>query len=72
MGVQGPTRFRFDYWLWDQLQRKGMTQAQLSKKTGLDPSAISLYLSRRRVPNIESFLKILSALELNIYFRDAN
>ena len=63
MEKQKPIGFTFDYWLWDKLREKGMTQKQLSQKSGVHESAITLYLARRRSPTMATLTKILTALD---------
>lgn len=66
MGKQEPIGFRFDYWLWDRLKEKGMTQEQLARKAGIDASSVTLYLSRRRSPTLATLTKILTALDATL------
>lgn len=66
MAKQKPIGFRFDYWLWDRLQEKGMTQEQLAQQAGMSPSAITLYLARRRSPTLATLTKILTVLDARL------
>lgn len=70
MAKQKPIGFRFDYWLWDRLQEKGMTQAELAQKTGLNPSAITMYLGRRRSPTLATLTKILTVLDATLEIKE--
>ena len=66
MGAEKQIGFRFDYWLWERLKEKGMTQEQLARKAGIDASSVTLYLSRRRSPTLATLTKILTALDATL------
>ena len=63
-------KFLFDYWLYEQLRRKGKSQKWLADKAKICPSVITLYLERQRVPNLNTFLAILDALGLEMEFKE--
>lgn len=42
-----------------------MSQAELARKTGLDPTAISHLESGRREPSLETFRKVVLALNVS-------
>ena len=44
------------------LQKKGMTQADLSRKSGLSEVSISRYMSGERLPNCKAIMAICDAL----------
>jgi transcriptional regulator with XRE-family HTH domain len=54
----------FPQWLINQMDRKGITQADLSKLSGLSTAAISLILSSSRGAGTDACLAIAKALKL--------
>lgn len=44
------------------LQKKGMTQKELSVASGIIESSISLYINNARTPGLESYKKIVNAV----------
>ena len=70
MAKQKPIGFRFDYWLWDRLQEKEITQEQLAQQAGMSPSAITLYLARRRSPTLATLTKILTVLDATLEIKE--
>ncbi len=51
--------------LREAMKQRGMTQAQLSRQTGLNKTAISQYLSKRFGPGDDSLAKIAKALDVS-------
>lgn len=47
-------------------KQKGLSQAELAKKTGLSRQAISLYEIGKREPNLNTWQKLASALEISV------
>ncbi len=43
-----------------------MSQTELAKKTGLEPSAISHYECGRRVPSLKNLIKLAKALNVSV------
>lgn len=50
------------------LRDKGLSQRELAKKSGLDESTISLYMSGSRTPNLKNHIKLCEALGVDINF----
>ncbi|WP_422122897.1 helix-turn-helix domain-containing protein [Planococcus sp. X10-3] len=50
------------------LKNKGISQRELAKKSGLDESTISLYMSGTRTPNLKNHVKLCEALGVDINF----
>lgn len=51
---------------------KGITHETISEKTGLQRSNVSRMFALRYCPSLENWLKILKAVEVNIFFEDRN
>jgi transcriptional regulator with XRE-family HTH domain len=47
-------------------ERRGMSQSELAKATGLMPSAVSHFELGRRTPTCENLLKLADALEISL------
>lgn len=50
------------------LKEKGLTQRELARKSGLDESTISLYMSGTRTPNLKNHMKLCEALGVDLNF----
>lgn len=50
------------------IKEKGISQRELAKKSGLDESTISLYVSGARTPNLKNHVKLCQALGVDINF----
>ncbi len=50
--------------------KKGITQEVIEKKSGLIQSNISRFFSLKYKPNLDTFLKIAKAIEVNFFFED--
>lgn len=53
--------------LLDVLKIRGISQAELAKRTGLTPAMICQISSSRRCPTITNAIKIAGALSCSIY-----
>jgi DNA-binding phage protein len=51
-------------------EAKGITQEEISYKTGLLQSNISRVFSLRYCPTLQTFLAIATAIEVNFFFED--
>jgi len=51
---------------------KGITQEMISERTGLHQSNISRMFQLRYCPSLDNWLKIVKAVEVNIFFEDRN
>jgi len=46
-------------------EQRGLTQTQLGQRAGMAPAAISHFETAQRVPSLESFVRLVDALELS-------
>lgn len=60
--------FRFDLWLYNQMQRRGWSRQDMAEKTGLDRVTIGYYLTNVRLPTMTSLALILKALGMHMEF----
>lgn len=51
-------------------ESKGFTQQQISEITGFTQSNISRVFSLKYAPNLDTFLKIAKAIQVNFFFED--
>lgn len=51
-------------------QQKGITQQQIADETGLIRSNISRFFSAKFTPDLNNFLIIAKAIEVNFFFED--
>lgn len=60
--------------LIEMLQEARMTQRELADAAGLSEGAISMYISRNRMPNVKALINISEALDVTLddlmYFGD--
>ena len=49
---------------------KGITQLEISERTGMLQSAISRFFSLKFKPTLETFLQVAQALKINFFFED--
>ena len=54
--------YDFGEWLDDEMERQEITRYELAKRSGLNNMAIYYYITYKRVPNLDSFFRILKAL----------
>lgn len=59
-------KFRFDLWLYNELQKRGMKQIDLANKTGVSPATITYFLQNKRMPNTRTLAVILDALDMHL------
>ena len=59
-------RLEFGKRLCKMLNRRGITQLELSQKTGISPMAISNYINRKATPSLYNASKIARALNCSI------
>ena len=57
---------RFSERLYYKLMRVGMTQYELSRKTGISSIMISRYCTGKSIPTVYNLLKIMKALKCSI------
>ena len=48
------------------MKEKKITQSELSKRTGLTPSALSNYVNDKREPKVSTLIKIAEGLETDV------
>lgn len=58
------TKVTFSQWLQNELTARGMSQADLARKSGLTTGAISNLINDVRHPSVEALLAIAKALKL--------
>lgn len=46
-------------------EQRGLTQTQLGQRAGMAPAAISHFETAQRVPSLESFVRLVDALEVS-------
>jgi DNA-binding XRE family transcriptional regulator len=65
-GVRVMTNFRkvFSSNLKRLRENRGLTQADLAKRTGLNPAAISHFETGQRLPSLGNYKKLLEALRI--------
>lgn len=51
-------------------RKKGLTNEKLGQLTGLQRSNVSRMFALKYCPSLENWLKILKAVEVNIFFED--
>ena len=49
---------------------KGITQLEISERTGMLQSAVSRFFSLKFKPTLETFLQVAQALKVNFFFED--
>lgn len=59
-------RIEFSKRLYKMLDRKGITQLELSKRTGISTMAISKYINRKATPSLHNANKIARALGCSV------
>jgi transcriptional regulator with XRE-family HTH domain len=50
--------------------QKGLTHQQIADNSGLQRSHVSRFFNLKFSPNIETFLKVANAIEVNFFFED--
>ena len=50
--------------------QKGISQNEISEKTGMLQSAVSRFYSLKFKPTLETFLQVAQALKVNFFFED--
>lgn len=61
-GLKESGHYRFGDWLRREIDRAGLTQAELARMTAIDPGMISHWTNGRRLPAAESCEKLADAL----------
>ena len=51
-------------------ESKGITQQQIAEQTGLVQSNVSRFFSLKYKPNLDVFLQIANAIQVNFFFED--
>ena len=63
-------KIKEEYLLIDQIKKarqdSGMTQKELARKIGVTQQVISRFENEKHVPNLDSFLRILDGLDLEV------
>ena len=52
--------------VFERAESQGLSQAELSKKTGLGESTISEIKSGKKIPRLDTFLKLTKAVNMKI------
>ena len=58
---------KYECYLKDILERKGISQRDLAKGTGLSEVSLSRYIKKLRVPSLHDDKKISDFLGVNVY-----
>lgn len=61
-------RFRFDLWLYNEMQKRGWEPLDLAIETGLSVPNIRNYLKNRSMPTLRSLELILRAFDMHMEF----
>lgn len=51
-------------------EQKGLTQQQIAEKSEMHQSHISRFFALKYAPNLDTFLKVAKAIEVNFFFED--
>lgn len=62
--------FRLDLWIYNEMQKRGLSISDLSEKSGLSYSSIQQYINQKKMPTLRSFALILKALGKHIIIED--
>ena len=62
--------FRFDLWLYNQIQKRGWSLYDLEEKSGVSEQSLSLYLHNKCLPTFRSFALLLKAFNQHIIVED--
>ena len=60
----------FAQWLKGELERKGMSQAQLAEEAGISRNAVNKYIHGEMLPTFYVFMCILDALGMKMWLQD--
>ena len=50
--------------------QKGISQNEISERTGMLQSAVSRFFSLKFIPTLETFLQVAQAVKVNFFFED--
>ena len=62
--------FRFDLWLYNEMQKRGWNSNDLAGKTGLSRATICFYLADERIPTLRTFALLLKAFGKHVEIVD--
>ena len=62
--------FRFDLWLYNQLQKRGFTQKEFADKAGITSATVSYFIHNQKMPTVRTLALILDALDMHMEFVD--
>lgn len=62
--------FRFDLWLYNEMQKRKWKSTELAEKTGLSRQTICFYLMDERIPTLRTLAVILKAFNKHIEIVD--
>ena len=62
--------FRFDLWLYNEMQKREWNLMDLSRASGLHHATLGYYITGTRLPTLASFALILKALGKHIEIVD--
>ena len=51
-------------------EQKGLTQQQIAEKSEMHQSHVSRFFALKYAPNMDTFLKVAKAIEVNFFFED--
>lgn len=59
-------KFRFDLWLYNQMQKYGYNAIDVADKTGISPQTINHYLRDTRMPTLRTLAVLLKAFNMHL------
>ena len=62
--------FRFDLWLYNELQKRGMKQKDLAEKADITSATVSTLIHNQKMPTVRTLALILGALDMHMEFVD--
>ena len=60
--------FRFDLWLYNEMQKRGFNKTEMAEASGVSIQAIMHYLNNKRLPTLRTLIAILDAFDMRIDF----
>lgn len=60
--------FRFDLWLYNEMQKRGYNTMDIERKTGIAHSTISNYLNNKGNPSMYTLALLLNAFDMHMEF----
>ena len=61
-------KFRFDLWLYNEMQKRGYNAFDLAEKAGVSPQTVNYYLRNTRMPTLRTLAVLLDAFDMHMEF----